>query len=153
MKMKRLTIALSLILLYAACSYAQRSVKLDGKAVNVEKWIKENFGRNKVPPFSFNYDSAPSASFIKSWKHTLTQQTTSEDGELKYQAVYIHPKNGFRVECDITGYPDYQAVDWVLRFVNNSQENSSQISNVRTVDADFTSSRQGDRKASCRERV
>ena len=143
MKMKRLTIALSLILLYAACSYAQRSVKLDGKAVNVEKWIKENFGHNKVPPFSFNYHSAPSASFIKNWKHTLTQQTASEDGELKYQAVYIHPKTGFRVECDITGYPDYQAVDWVLRFVNNSQENSSQISNVRTVDADFTSSRQG----------
>ncbi len=141
---KKLVTCLSLWLLFQTLGTAQRSTTFDSKSIDIEKWIKTAFGRNKIPPFSFAFGFTSSASFITTWNHSMKQLPSPESHCIKYLVTYTHPKSKFRVECDITGYTDFQAVDWVLRFVNDTDGPTPQISNVRSVDAELSCRTQGD---------
>lgn len=46
-------------------------------------------------------------------------------------------KTGLNVECDLKYYPDYNAVEWVLRFTNASGTNSPSIREVKVMDVDW----------------
>lgn len=136
-------IILCLVLLSFAAIYAQRTVKLEPKSTDIEQWISRNFGKGQVPPFSFVYDGTPSSSFIKKWKYSKTHHPNTEPDVSAYTITYTEPQTGFKVECDIKGYPQYGAVDWTLRFVNHTESNSAQISDVKTADISFSTSAKG----------
>ena len=46
------------MLLFNVCRGQSRTA-LDDKTMDVERWIKRQFGRGHVPPFSFLYDGQP----------------------------------------------------------------------------------------------
>ncbi len=141
---KKLAICLSLWLLLQTSATAQCAITFDSKSIDIEKWIKTTFGRNKIPPFSFVFGFTSSASFITGWNHSIKQLPSPESHCVKYLVTYTRPKSKFRVECDITGYTDFQAVDWVLRFVNDTEEPTPQISHVRSVDTELSCRTKGD---------
>lgn len=132
--MKRLLSFVIILLLWPLILAAQGSMKMNGQPVDVAQWITRHFGRGKTPPFSFLYGGKPSARIIGKWKHTLVKQPATDDCQLKYLATYTDPATGLRVECDVTGWTDYDVVEWVLRFENTGSANTLQISCVRTVD-------------------
>ncbi|MBQ7182275.1 MAG: alpha-galactosidase [Bacteroidaceae bacterium] len=124
-------------LLCPLSTMAQGRVQLNGRAVQAERWITEHFGRGQTPPFSFEYGGVPSARLIRRWKHTLVKQPAAGDCQVRYLATWTDPASGLRAECDVTGWTDYGAVEWVLRFENTGAANSQRVSRVRTVDVTF----------------
>lgn len=107
---------------------------------SIGNWIRTSFAKGKEPPFSFTYGGVRSSSFIKKWRHSITR-TPSERQIIKYTVSYSDPSTGLRVDCDITGYEDYDAVDWVVRFTNKGSVASPAIKDVRAVDYSYSGSR------------
>ena len=64
------------MLLFNVC-WGQSRTALDDKTMDVERWIKRQFGRGHVPPFSFLYDGEPSAKLLPKWKHSMQRWPTS----------------------------------------------------------------------------
>ena len=118
---------------------AQSQTTLNGKSVNVERWITSQFAKGKTPPFSFLYDGKPSATLLKTWKHSLVRLTSDEENQLRYLVTYTDQATGLKVECEVTGWKDFCSVEWVLRFENLSPNTTPLISQVQTLDATFLS--------------
>lgn len=51
--------------------------------------------------------------------------------------TYTDPRSGLEVVCDVKGYPEFRAVEWVLHFRNTSAENSGQLTRVKVADFDM----------------
>ena len=107
----------------------------------IDKWITSTFAEGKTPPFSFTYGGRESSSFIRKWKYSITR--TGTPGEIRYTVTYTDPATGLRVDCDITGYEDFDAVDWVLHFKNCGKGNSPAIEKVNALDYSLRSERKG----------
>ena len=135
--MRKKTITLLLSLLCFVQMMAQGRIQLNGRNQHVEHWITSHFGRGKIPPFSFVLDGTPSSKLIGKWKHSLNRLPSQEEGQLRYLAAYTDPATGLRAECEVTGWTDYQAVEWVLRFENTGSAKTKRVSHVRTVDVAF----------------
>jgi alpha-galactosidase len=106
--------------------------------VDVERWITSQFAKGKTPPFSFRYGGRPSAEFLRTWKHSISR-LPSEENQVRYLVTYADGKTGLRVECEVSGWQDFGAVEWVLRFENLSQNTTPLISQAQTADATFFS--------------
>ena len=137
--MKRiLTSSLSAILLFLSVltTQAQSSTTQNGKPLQVERWIKSQFGKGKTPPFSFEYGGQPSSTILSKCKHSLTR-LPSKENQVCYIATYTDNKTGLKVECEVTGWTDFGVVEWVLRFENTGTDISPRISHVETADITF----------------
>ena len=102
--------------------------------VDVTKWITMNFNKGKLPPFSFVYNGKPSSSFLTKWNFASEKLQNVKPDEVKYQFTYSDKKSGLKVICEVTGFPSFQAVEWVLRFTNESDVNSGIIEQVKVSD-------------------
>ena len=78
---------------------AQSQLTLNGKAVNVERWITTQFAKGKTPPFSFEYVGTPSAQFLRTWKHTLRRLPETEESAVRYLVTYADKTTGLEVSC------------------------------------------------------
>ncbi|MBR2169024.1 MAG: alpha-galactosidase [Alistipes sp.] len=110
---------------------------------DVGKWITSTFARGKVPPFSFVYDGKPSAEFIRKWKHSITREELEQEGVMAYTVTYLDPQSGLQVKCDIKGFEQFGAVEWVLHFTNTSTVNTKQIRDVKVTDLTMRSVAEG----------
>ena len=110
---------------------------------DVGKWITSTFARGKVPPFSFVYDGKPSAEFIRKWKHSITREELEQEGVMAYTVTYLDPQSGLQVKCDIKGFEQFGAVEWVLHFTNTSTVNTKQIRDVKVTDFTMRSVAEG----------
>ncbi len=118
---------------------AQSQIVLNKKSVNVERWITSQFAKGKTPPFSFSYGGKSSNEFLRTWKHTISRLTTEDENQVCYLVTYRDKETGLKVECEVTGWKDANAVEWVLRFENLSQNATPAISKAQTIDATFFS--------------
>ena len=109
----------------------------NGKPVQVERWITAHFGKGKTPPFSFEYDGVPSADILRRCRHSLTRLPSTEENQLRYVATYTDSQTGLKVECEVKGWTDFDAVEWVLRFANTCSDITPYISHVQTADITF----------------
>lgn len=101
---------------------------------DVNRWIASHFAKGKLPPFSFVYDGEPSAAFLNRWTYSKQALPETEPGTVRSLIAYTDKRTGLRAECEITGFPEFQAVEWVLRFTNTSDRNSGIIEQVRVTD-------------------
>ncbi len=111
---------------------------------DVSKWITSSFAKGKIPPLSFVYDGKPSSSFIKKWKYSITKETSNEPQVVKYCVSYLDPSSGLKLNCHITGFQDFNSVEWVLGFTNTSGKNSATIEQVKVVDYTVSTKINGD---------
>ena len=133
-----LTSFLYAVVLFVSASslMAQGVAILNGRQVEVERWIASQFGKGKTPPFSFEYGGQPSSKILSRCRHSLTRLPGTEDHQVRYLATYTD-KSGLKVECEVTGWTDYSAVEWVLRFENTGTDVTPAISHVETADITF----------------
>lgn len=127
---------LFVLLSFMLQSYAQQVVSLR-KVTTTQKHIDNLFAKGKIPPFSFVYDGENSDSFIRNWKFSKKKMACDKVDVLKYEIVYTEPNGVMELRCDVTGYTDYEAVEWVLHFTNRSSEKSPNIKNVSASDIQF----------------
>lgn len=111
---------------------------------DLEKWITTTFAKGKTPPFSFIYNDRPSSEFIRKWKHSTTKLTSDDPNVIKYQFSYTDPASGLTAVCLVDGFPEFNAVEWVLNFRNGSDKNSAQLKAVNVVDLTWKSETEGD---------
>ena len=125
------------LFLHIQTAKAQSSSTQNGKPIQVARWITSQFGKGKTPPFSFEYGDMSSRDFLKRCRHTFTQLPSTEDNQVRYVATYTDSQTGLRVECEVTGWTDFGAVEWVLRFENTGTDMTPPISHVQTTDITF----------------
>ncbi len=123
-------------------SRAQSSQRL-AVSEDVSGWITSSFAKGKIPPLSFVYDGKASSSFIKKWKYSIQKETSDEPQVIKYCVSYLDPVSGLKLDCHVTGFPDFNTVEWVLNFTNASGKNSSTIEQVKVVDFTALSKNEG----------
>ncbi|MEZ5106409.1 MAG: hypothetical protein R2757_18045 [Draconibacterium sp.] len=96
--------------------YTSKLVSTPTNVGDVQKWVKENFAKGKIPPFSFVYDGKSSDSFLKSWHKSEKLIAKEEPGSEETLITYKDKKTGLMVKCHITVFSDFPAVEWCLIF-------------------------------------
>lgn len=132
------------LLLLSIPLQAQQMIQYDRRGVKIEEWINQAFAKGKTPPFSFVYGGKSSKDFVASWSYSRVKLTSDDDNVLKYRFTYASIQAGLKVECDVDGYLDYDAVKWVLHFTNIGNGNSRTLSSVNVIDVDFEYPDNGD---------
>ena len=125
---------LATLLLTAAQTSAQSRLRIPAKGAECEKWVAGAFAKGKVPPFSFVYGGVPSGKTIANWKYTVETLPATERNVTERVYTYTDPATGLAVECRVKTFADFNAMEWVLRFRNTSEENTPKIEQVKVVD-------------------
>ena len=63
---------------------------------------------------------------------------------VKYLYTYTERPSGLKVECFVTGFPAFDAVEWVLHFTNTGKSDSRVLEQVKVVDLDMQAPAAGD---------
>jgi len=108
-------------------------------ASEIQNWINQNFAEGKTPPFSFVYGGKSSDKFIKNWKFKAEKVNSKEPNSEISIFTYTEPSGGLSVKCTLTSFTDFQAIEWVLNFSNNSGKNSAIIEKANAIDYSFAS--------------
>ena len=137
---RRTIIALTSALLLALGSLpasAQVRLQMQGDKTDIARWIDSRFAKGQLPPFSFILDEKPSEEFLRSWRWSRTAPASTDKDVVLRTFTYTDPRSGLEVACDVKGYPEFRAVEWVLHFRNTSAENSGQLTRVKVADFDM----------------
>ncbi len=135
---------LLLFVLLPRSSTAQQKIRFSNKPVEITRWIHEVFAKGKIPPFSFELDGKESSDFIKSWDYSFEKRVSTEVNVVRYRITYESKQAGLRIDCEVEGYTDYDAVKWLLHFTNLQDEDSKVISQVKVINVDFEYACSGD---------
>ncbi len=139
--MKRLylfKLAMLLFIFALPANIAARQKMSLRKAETAQKWVNTLFSKGKLPPFSFMYGDKNSDEFIRKWNFAKRCVASENANVVKYEIKYSEPGNdGIEVRCDVTGYTDFEAVEWTLHFTNKGAEKSKNIKNVSAADILF----------------
>ena len=137
---RRTIIALAsalLLALGAIPASAQVRLHMQGDKTDIARWIDQRFAKGQLPPFSFILDEQPSEEFLRSWRWSRTAPASTDKDVVLRTFTYTDPRSGLEVVCDVKGYPEFRAVEWVLHFRNTSAENSGQLTRVKVADFDM----------------
>ncbi|MDR0743842.1 MAG: alpha-galactosidase [Tannerella sp.] len=144
MKNKLRSFIILFILLIPVCISGQVKYKFTHKPVEITKWIHDQFGQGKNPPFSFVYGDRHSKDFIGKWSFSSEKIKGTESGVESYSYMWTDKQTGLKIVCDVKGYPHYRAVEWVLRFTNTSDRDCPTLKDVKVIDMDFQYPSAGD---------
>ena len=112
-------------------------------SVNVHKWVIQHFAKGKIPPFSFVYGGKNSDSFIKGWKFQSENLISNDPEVAESKYTYTDPQSGLTVKCFVSGFTDFPAVEWVLKFENTSATNTPVIEKANVINYKFSSKGKG----------
>ena len=141
--LNRFLLLLALIMLFANQLNSQPANLKNGKEFVVQQWVNDNFTKGKVPPFSFRYGGIDSKTFIAGWKYSAEKIVSDEPDILKSAYSYKDPKTGLTVKCFVTSYRDFPAVEWVLKFSNQSVSTTPVIEMAEVINYSFEYNRKG----------
>ena len=122
---------------------ASAVIRSAGGKTDIPVWIDARFASSASLPFSFRLDGRPSSEFIGRWKKSVSKLNESPS-KIETRYSWTSVKDGLSVICDVTGYPESKAVEWVLHFSNISDSPTGQISDVKVIDARFDFPSAGD---------
>ena len=104
------------------------------------RWAKSTFRTTwpviEVLPWSFRYAGRPSSDLLPSWKLRVSPETRQGD-EIRQSFSFADSKKGLEVNCDVTRYEDFPAVEWVLYFRNKGRRQTPILEDVRALDVRF----------------
>ena len=126
-------------------SYA-KSMQRVAVPVSIDKWITSTFAKGKIPPFSFLYNGKNSADFIRKWHYSINKVESSQEGVVRYDVIYTDPVSALQIKCEVSGFTNFGAVEWILYVTNKSDKNSGQITQLKCVDLTLQSSVEGEFK-------
>ncbi|MGV8136959.1 MAG: glycoside hydrolase family 36 protein [Mangrovibacterium sp.] len=125
------------LLIFQLSGNGQVRYRFDQKPVDIVRWIESSFRKGKTPPFSFVYGDRHSEDLLLKWDFSCQKAKNTEKGTEAYSFAWTDQETGLKVACEVKGYPGYNAVEWVLRFTNTSDEDSPELEDVKVVDLDF----------------
>jgi alpha-galactosidase len=115
----------------------------DHEMAEVANWLHNSFlkparhySAKTSLPFSFKLGGQSSEQLLKSWTLTVSEQPV-EDGKVRKIIRAADPKTGIEISCDITTYPDFPVLEWVLQITNHGSSDTPIIEDLRALDYVF----------------
>lgn len=121
---------------------AQNTAHLDN-IVDVTQWINVHFDKGKLPPFAFRYNNINSQNFITHWKYNCEELSTSTPKTIQKLITYQDPISGLKIECTVTGFKEFNAVEWVIRLTNTSKTNTPIMDEFKVLNQTYESRKKG----------
>ncbi|MFA7288495.1 MAG: glycoside hydrolase family 36 protein [Melioribacteraceae bacterium] len=112
--------------------------------INAKRWALEKFAKGYTPPFSFIYGGKSSDTFIKDWEYKAENIKSFDPNVEQFIYTYSDKQTGLVVKCFVTCNNDYNAVEYVLRFTNNSSQNTPIIEGTSVINNVFSYNTGGD---------
>lgn len=107
-------------------------------------WVATHFeSSGTAPPFSFRYGGQPITEALREWR-TDSVARELDDSRIERILTYTDSKTGLEVQCMVTEYCDYPAVEWVVFFENKGSEPTLVISDVQAADFSLLCTGMGD---------
>jgi alpha-galactosidase len=106
--------------------------------ITAKEWLKEKFAEGKIPPFSFVYGGKASDSFITGWDYKAEKLKSTEENAENFLYTYSDKQSGLVVKCFVTCYNDFNAAEYVLRFINTSSKNTPIIEKASVINNVFS---------------
>ena len=133
--MKRFTISLFLVITGAVLIRSSAAVPERAEMKLRDKWLARHFDAGAATvPFSFAYGGRASGELLPSWKATRAK---SKPGGAPRTLTWTDPATGLRVCAEIKAFADLPAVEWVLRFVNEGQQDTPILERILPLDVAF----------------
>ncbi len=102
------------------------------------RWAATRFeSPSPDPPFSFIYGGRPSRELLGTWELERTEEKLDEQRTQRVLS-YTDPDTGLQVTCEATVYSGYPAVEWVVYFSNQGDQDTSIVADVQALDVEFT---------------
>jgi len=111
-----------------------RQLWLDEMPVTLADVVRSPF------PFSFTYGGKPSDALLKTWTHR-TEKVAADADRDKELLSWEEPSGGLRVECEITRFAEFSAVEWLLHLENTSRTDTQIVQDVNACDIVLSSPR------------
>ncbi len=110
--------------------------------MDVKTWIQTHFlaGNAVQYPFSFIYNGTASSTFLRDWECRTATQSIDE-ARVRHVLICRDPQTQLEVECQITAFSDFPAVEWVLHLKNNAATDTPIIGQIQALDTVFTRER------------
>ncbi len=87
-------------------------------------WAAQHFDATAAAlAFSFTYGGRPASELLPSWK-LERERANPQAGRAKRTLTLADPVTGLSVRCDVIGYDDFPAVEWVLHFENRGVQDT-----------------------------
>ncbi|MFH1005957.1 MAG: alpha-galactosidase, partial [Candidatus Latescibacterota bacterium] len=111
---------------------------------NARQWVFARFSaESSVPPFSFSYDGRSSSEILKTWR-VARSEIKRDNNRTERILTYTDTITLLEVRCQVIEYSDFPAVEWVVHFKNNGNNDTPIIENVQALDIFLTRSHQGE---------
>jgi len=117
---------------WASTAILRQPPQLEGKPV-----VISDAAFSAEIPFSFIYGGKPSAGLLPSWKRSVKHESVT-GGKEQHVITWLDPETGLRIDCEVTIYADYPAVEWVLRLTNTGSADTPIIANILPLDMAIT---------------
>jgi alpha-galactosidase len=111
--------------------------------MTVHQWVEKNFAKGKTPPFSFLYGGKSSDTFIRQWGYSAEKLKSADPDVEEMLYKYADPQTGLAVKCHVTCFNDFQAVEWVVKFSNTSEQSTRLIEKALVIDYPFGTREKG----------
>ena len=131
------------LLLACALPPAASGTKPDaGEMMAAKQWAGNNL-RTRRPPFSFLYDSRPSAGLCAEWE--LSEKTRDLDAQRREDTrIWTDPVTGLQIRCVGVEYADFPVVEWTVYLKNIGTKKTPIIEDLQGLDTDFESEDEGE---------
>ena len=133
--MKRFTISLFLVITGAFVLRSSAAVPERAEMKLRDKWLARHFDAGAATvPFSFAYGGRASGDLLPSWKATRAK---AKSGGAPRTLTWTDPATGLRVCAEVKAFADLPAVEWVLRFENEGQQDTPILERILPLDLAF----------------
>ncbi|HEY3412612.1 MAG TPA: alpha-galactosidase [Armatimonadota bacterium] len=101
------------------------------------EWVKRIASVSKPLPFSMTIGGRGIRDLLPAWE-VRTKAAKGPDGRSVRTTTWSDPATGLRLTREMTQFPGYPAVDWVLRIENTGKADSPLIEDVLPLDAEIS---------------
>ncbi len=114
-------------------------------------WIQDHWfsAPGAAEPFSLVYDGVTSRQFLSAWQSKVTLRSLDQ-GRVQRIHTFTDPAGALEVRCEVVEYTKYPAVEWVVYFKNNSDNNTPILKDVQSMDLSSGQGRRSLCHPSCR---
>ena len=100
-------------------------------------WAKRHLSAIDELPFSFVYGGKRSRDLLAEWVFQSRQDRTDRRTEA-YTLVLTDPQSKLQVECEAIVRQDFPAVEWVITFENQADQDSPILEDVQALDIEIS---------------
>jgi len=125
---------------YDQADWAEAAITLaDGKRVRLDELPVISGSKtdraSDALPFSFNYGGVSSDRLLQTWPRTVTDVSDKSSKAQIRHVVWKDPAGGLEVDCKLTEFSDFPALDWIVTITNRGKEKSDVIDGFQALDS------------------